>query len=224
MEIKSDNNFQHLIDHPVNLRCPHCTTVSALIPVAVPDFQLMHRFKLGETGVVYRCSSCNRAVFLKYKVLNLSNPVRLSDQFEQVSVSLEPFEMKYLKGDVAEDFQEALTCYANSCWNAFASMSRRCVQSISSALGADGSNKVQAQLQDLKAMGVADEETFDQLHTIMLSGHDGAHPHLPSLSAARAEVLLQVMKDVLYQLFVRPEKIKEASKLRQEAIAAKSKG
>jgi hypothetical protein len=224
MEIKSDNNFQHLIDMPINLRCPHCCTLSALIPVAVPDFQMLHRFKLTETGIVYRCSSCNRAVFLKFNINALTNPVQLSDEFVQISVSLEPFEMQYLTGDVAEDFQEALTCYANSCWNAFAAMCRRCVQSVSSTLGADGSNKVQAQLQDLKAMGIADEETFDQLHAIMLSGHDGAHPHLPPLSAARAEVLLQVMKDVLYQLFVRTAKIREASELRKAAITAKNAG
>ncbi|MCI0421528.1 MAG: hypothetical protein L0312_20265 [Acidobacteria bacterium] len=93
------------------------------------------------------------------------------------------------------------------------------MQSISATLGAEGSNKVQAQLQELKAMGVADDETFEQLHAVMLAGHDGAHPHLPALSPARAAVLLQLMKDVLYQLFVRPAKIREAGELRKQAIA-----
>lgn len=104
-----------------------------------------------------------------------------------------------------------------SSWNAFAAMCRRCIQSVSETLGADGTTKVQAQLRDLKDMGVADEETFEQLHQIMLTGHDGAHPHLPALSAARAAVLLQLMKDVLYQLFVRPAKIREAGELRKKA-------
>ena len=66
-------------------------------------------------------------------------------------------------------------------------------------------------------MAVADDETFEQLHQIMLTGHDGAHPHLPELSAARAAVLLQLMKDVLYQLYVRPAKIREARELRRQA-------
>jgi hypothetical protein len=70
-------------------------------------------------------------------------------------------------------------------------------------------------------MGVTDEESFAQLHAIMLSGHDGAHPHLPALSPARAQVLLQLMKDVLYQLYVRPRKIREASELRREAMVKK---
>lgn len=97
-------------------------------------------------------------------------------------------------------------------------MSRRCIQSVSEDLGASGTTKVQNQLQELKDMGVVDEETFEQLRTIMLTGHDGAHPHLPQLSQRRAVVLLQLMKDVLYQLYVRPAKIREAAKLRQDAI------
>jgi hypothetical protein len=219
MNILSDDNIQALLDSPVNLRCPHCATLSAMIPVSIPRFALMHRFKLKETGIVYRCSSCNRAVFLRHKVESLGNPVKLSDTFEQVTTSLEPFEMQYLAGAVAEDFKEALTCYASSCWNAFAAMCRRCIQSISESLGAAGTTRVQSQLEELKSMGVTDEETFKQLHAIMLTGHDGAHPHLPALSPARAAVLLQLMKDVLYQLFVRPAKIREAGDLRKDAIA-----
>lgn len=63
-------------------------------------------------------------------------------------------------------------------------MCRRCIQSISESMGAAGTTKVQNQLQELRSMGVTDDETFEQLHAIMLTGHDGAHPHLPALSPA----------------------------------------
>ena len=222
MLIRSDDQIQHLIDDPVNLRCPHCSTLTALIPISVPRHALIARFELDEVGIVYRCSSCNRAVFLQYYVNLRGNPHRLSDEFQQITTALEPFEMQYLAGAVLEDFREALTCYANSCWNAFAAMCRRCVQSVSESLGATGTTKVQAQLQELRAMGITDEETFEQLNAIMLSGHDGAHPHLPPLSPARAAILLQLMKDVLYQLFVRPARIREAGDLRKEAMVKKS--
>jgi len=131
--------------------------------------------------------------------------------------------MQYLSGAVLDDFSEALTCYSTSCWNAFAAMSRRCIQSVADTLGAEGKSKVQAQLKELHSLGVADDATFEALEAIMLSGHDGAHPHLPALSAERASVLMQLLKDVLYQLFVRPAKIREAAELRKNAIANKSK-
>jgi hypothetical protein len=220
MQIDQNDNIQHLSDTPVDLRCPHCSVQSAMVPISVPRFALVHRFRLSEVGFVYRCSSCNRAVFLR-RTVQLANPLNVSDDFEQITTSLEPFEMQYLAGAVLDDFREALTCYANSCWNAFGAMCRRCIQSISENMGATGTAKVQTQLQELKSMGVTDEETFAQLEAIMLSGHDGAHPHLPALSPARAQVLLQLMKDVLYQLYVRPAKIREASELRKDAIAKK---
>lgn len=221
MQIFDNDNYQHLIDLPVNLRCPHCSVQTSLIPVSIPRFHLVHRFKLREVGLVYRCSACNRAVFLRYRLQQLGSPIVLADDFEQITTALEPFEMQYLAGQVLDDFREALTCYANSCWNAFGAMCRRCIQSVSETLGATGTTKVQAQLQELKTMGIADDDTFAQLEAIMLSGHDGAHPHLPALSPVRAQVLLQLMKDVLYQLFVRPAKVREASELRKEAIAKK---
>jgi hypothetical protein len=142
--------------------------------------------------------------------------VTLNDSREVVNRGVEPFETQYLAGAVRDDFNEALVCYANSCWNAFAAMCRRCIQSVCESYGVGGTTKVQGHTE-LDGMGIADADTFAQLQQIMLTGHEGAHPHLPALSAARAAVLLQLMKDVLYQLYVRPAKIREAGKLRKQA-------
>lgn len=222
MEIRANDDIQHLLDEPASIVCPHCGVNSSAVPISVPKYHLMLRFQLSEVGIVARCSSCNRAVFMLHRVAQLRNPSHpqlIVDGFQLVDKGVEPFDVQYLAGAVLEDFNEALICYANSCWNAFAAMCRRCIQSVCESFGADGTTKVQAQLKDLAAMGVADEDTFAQLHQIILSGHDGAHPHLPALSQARAAVLLQLMKDVLYQLYVRPAKIREAGDLRKQATA-----
>jgi hypothetical protein len=100
-------------------------------------------------------------------------------------------------------------------------MCRRTVQSACANLGAAGTDKVLNQLRDLKAMGQVDDGSFDILKQIILDGHDAAHPHLPNLNPERAAVLLVLMKDVLYQLYVRREKINEAMSLRKAAITRK---
>ena len=97
-------------------------------------------------------------------------------------------------------------------------MCRRCVQSISSELGAKGSSKVQNQLKEMKEMAEIEAETFTILEQIIIAGHDGAHPHLPELSPDRAKILLELMKDVLYQIFVRKAKIQESVELRKKQI------
>ena len=223
LEIRHNNDLQHIIDAPPSIVCPHCAVRVSAIPISVPRYDLIIRFALHEVGIVARCNSCNRALFFLFQVARRStpnNPHILADEFMLMNRAVEPFETKYLSGAVLDDFNEGLVCYASSCWNAFAAMCRRCIQSVCESFGAEGSTKVQVQLKELQAMGVADEDTFAQLDQIMLTGHDGAHPHLPPLSQARAAVLMQLMKDVLYQLYVRPAKVREAGELRKRAASS----
>lgn len=53
----------------------------------------------------------------------------------------------------------------------------------------------------------------------MLTGHDGAHPHLPEVNEKRAEVLLRLLQDLTYELYTRREKVKESKELRTQTIA-----
>lgn len=220
MDLPSNSNPQEILDRQFTVKCPHCQTVSSLSVISPPRFELLRRFRPKRIGIGYRCNACNDVVFLRFRAPNYDrNPIQIPESFEEVESPQETFEYSYLPDSVASDFDEALTCYSVSCWNAFAAMCRRTIQSSAEELGSKGSSKVQAQIKDLKKMGVIEEETFDQLKQIMLSGHDGAHPHLPSLSKERAAVLLELMKDVLHELFVRKAKIEEAMNLRREAIA-----
>nr|WP_159075760.1 hypothetical protein [Muricauda brasiliensis] len=74
----------------------------------------------------------------------------------------------------------------------------------------------------MKEMADIDDETFDVLTQIIIDGHDGSHPHLPNLGPDRAEILLELIKDVMYQLFVRKGKLKKASELRKIQIQSNS--
>ncbi len=63
-----------------------------------------------------------------------------------------------------------------------------------------------------------DEGGRELARQIMLTGHDGAHPHLPEVDQARAAVLLSLLQDLTYQLYTRPGKAREAAELRQRAV------
>lgn len=215
--IDTQNSTAPLLDKPPSLICPHCGVLASMNPVSFPRYELVHRFNLREVGVCYRCGSCNRSVFLRFNI-QPANPIVIPERFELVERPKEDFELRYLPSDVGADFTEALTCHSNACWNAFAAMCRRTVQSAAAQLGAEGTSKVQNQIADLKDMGSVSDEVFTQLKQILLDGHDGAHPHLPKIDEGRAVVLLEIMKDVLYQLFVRPGKLREAAELRAKAI------
>jgi hypothetical protein len=73
----------------------------------------------------------------------------------------------------------------------------------------------------MKEMADIDDETFKIVEQIILDGHDGAHPHLPDLSAERAEILLELMRDVMYQLYIRKGKVAKAAAMRKTKIEEK---
>ncbi len=97
-------------------------------------------------------------------------------------------------------------------------MCRRTIQTVAIELGTIGKDKVQNQIEDMKEIAGIDQESYDILKQIIVDGHDGAHPHLPTLSPERSDILLALMKDIMYQLFVRKGKLNKAAELRKQQI------
>ena len=219
--VNSAESPASIFERHFSLRCPSCGVSSNLSAVSLPRYEFLCRFRPDRVGIVYRCDACNAPVFLAFDVESYdtgNSRVLIADEFEQIQRPSEKFELEHLPPKLAADFSEALTCYSAGCWNAFAAMCRRTVQAAGDALGAKGTSRVEAQLKELRTMAVLDDEAFDQLKQLILAGHDGAHPNLPTLSEPRARILLELMKDVLYQLFVRQAKIRKAAELRAEAV------
>lgn len=228
MRIWSDNDPTDIVDYHFSMVCPHCGVHSNLTAVSIPRYELITRFQLTTVGIGYRCDNCNEPVFLRFPSLMYSGLpqsaqgkmyIWIYPEYEIVERPSENFEMQYLPEAVANDFKEALACYSNACYNAFAAMCRRCIQSSFTHLGATAKDSVKRQLDEVRKAAEIDDETYQILDAIILSGHDGAHPNLPELSEDRAVVLLELMKDVLYQLFVRKAKLQEVQNLRKQAIA-----
>lgn len=210
-----------IFDRHITLICPHCQNATGISAVSIPDYEHLRRFQPRNVGIAYKCDACSEPIFLKFAVerYDFGNyRVHIQDEYDVVERPLETYEYKYLPAAVADDFHEALISYSNGCFNAFAAMCRRTIQSLSSELGAEGKSKVEKQISELKEMEIIDEPTFEELKTIIISGHDGSHPYLPVVSSERATVLLQIMKDVLYEVFVRKAKLEEANTLRKAAI------
>ncbi len=123
--------------------------------------------------------------------------------------------------EIEKEIEEALGCLSVSAFNGFAAVCRRAIQAICTNLGADATTKVKGQVEEMIHLTGLGKEWKELALQIMLSGHDGSHPHLPEMNAERAGVLLSLLRDLTYQLYTRPGKVKEASALRQRAIDQK---
>ena len=110
-------------------------------------------------------------------------------------------------------FREALSCYSNNNFNAFASMCRRASVSAFHALGEGGKLRAFEEVMTAQDIAGIDDESFGPVKTVLFG--TGSHEELPLLNRAQAGMLVEVLKDMFYQCFVRRGKLTRALKVRQ---------
>ena len=203
----------------LQIRCPFCDTVSTLSGVSFPaNMAMFSERKLSEFVAGYACDHCNKAIPLVWEVQALDSRGLWVDLPQEVIRVRETFNFGHVPQSVIKDIEEALDCLSVKSYNGFAAMCRRAIQSTCQALGAEGSTKVERQINELSELASLDKNTVAALKEVMLGGHDGAHPQLPPVDAERANLLLQLLKDIIFQLFTRPGLIKEAATKRIDAV------
>ena len=136
--------------------------------------------------------------------------IELGPNFQQVERALERFAFQYLPPMVESAFREALACHGVEAYTAFALMCRRIVQAVHQDLGDAVRLRMFEQLNDVREMLSLDESTFAMIKRALF-GND-ARESLPGagLSAWQAGVLLEVIKDLLNQAYVRKARLQQA--------------
>jgi len=209
-----DQGIEIGLEERIGLECPYCGVYAHMSPQSVPDATSLLRDKPKHVGLVYQCDACHAPVFLRFTVREYSdNRVELLRNFVELERPKERFAFSYLPKHTEIMFREALACYSNNNFNAFASMCRRAARASFEALGEGG--KLRAFEEVMAAQGIAgiDDETFGPIKAVLFG--TGQQEDLPLLSRAEAGILLEVLKDMFYQCFVRHGKLTRAIKVRQ---------
>lgn len=214
--IDASGQLHHEQEASLALTCPHCQVLSHITPVAIPSFAELSSHRPKAVGVVYRCDACNSPIFLRFPVkMYASNRIELTSQFVEVERPKEKFSYTYLPEDVELLFREALGCYSSGCFNAFASMCRRTMQAAFMEMGETGKLRLFDQLNDVRTMAELDAQTFIDIKRTVFGSDADPHPSLPVLDDQQAGVLLEVMKDLLYQTYVRKGRLQQAMMVRR---------
>ena len=201
-------------DEQVGLECPYCGVYSHMSPQSVPNARDLIKHHPKHVGLVYRCDACQAPVFLRFAVKQYSeNQVELFRNFIELERPKERFAFSYLPKHTEILFREALACYSGNNFNAFASMCRRSASSAYDALGEGG--RLQAFEEIVIAQDIAgiDDDTFAPIKSVLFD--TGQEEELPLLNRAQAGILLEVLKDMFYQCFVRRGKLTRALKVRR---------
>ena len=198
--------------------CPHCQVVAHITPVAVPRFEDLALHKPRLVGAVYLCDNCHSPIFLRFTVRSYgTSRVELAPQFTEVERAREKFTYTYLPEEVEILFREALLCFSSGAYNAFASMCRRTAQAVFLDLGEGGKIRLFDELNNVRELAGLASEPFNKLRTILFGvGTDtDPRPSIPLLDSYEAGITLEVIKDLLYEAYVRKGKLQQAMMVRR---------
>ena len=198
----------------IGLECPYCGVYANMTPQSVPSAASLLRNKPKHVGLVYKCDACDAPVFLRFAVREYSkNRVELYRNFIELERPKERFSFSYLPKTTEVLFREALSCYSGNNFNAFASMCRRASISAFEALGEGGKLRAFEEVMVAQDIAGIDDDAFEPIKSVLFGS--GQHEDLPLLNRAQAGILLEVLKDMFYQCFVRHGKLSRAIKVRR---------
>lgn len=212
--LDTDQGIENELEERIGLECPYCGVYAHMSPQSVPDATALLRDKPKHVGLVYQCDACHAPVFLRFAVREYAeNKVELLRNFVELERPKERFAFSYLPKHTEVMFREALSCYSSNNFNAFASMCRRAARSAFVAMGEGG--KLRGYEEVLAAQDIAGikDESFAPIKAILFG--IGQQEDLPTLNRAQAGILLEVLKDMFYQCFVRRGKLTRAIKVRR---------
>ena len=212
--IEQDQGITSDLEERIGLECPYCGIYAHMEPQSVPDAVSLLRDKPKHVGLVYKCDACDAPVFLRFTVREYKeNRVELSRNFVELERPKERFAFSYLPKHTEVLFREALACYSGNNFNAFASMCRRASISAFDALGEGGKLRAFEEVMVAQDIAGIDDESFAPIKSVLFGS--GQHEDLPLLNRAQSGILLEVLKDMFYQCFVRRGKLTRAIKVRR---------
>ena len=196
------------------LECPHCGATVPMTVTAFPAFSKLKSERPAQVGVVLQCSACKAPVFLRYRTRAWrEDRVELNPLPQAVEHPPERFGLSYLPPAVAARFREALACFSSGLWQAFAAMCRQTARATFEDVGEAARLRIFDLVTEVQELGAIDDATFNAVRRIIFDPDAGKQE--PEYDRRQAAVLLETMKDLLTQTYVRRAKLRQALKVRR---------
>jgi hypothetical protein len=208
--VNKNNDFQQT--EVVSRECPHCGAHAQLIPLATPSFDRLMLSRPRHVGLVFSCAACGEPRFARAATRAFdADRIELSANLIEVERARERFQYGYLTTDIERLLREAFDCYTAGCYTAFALLSRHAVETALSSADDAVRRRWHELLRDVLKIAEVDGDTARAIEAAVFGD-----PHtLPVIGADEAAVLIEAVKDIFYQAYVRTAKLQAAMKMRR---------
>jgi hypothetical protein len=127
----------------------------------------------------------------------------------------ENFQSEHLPATVAAYFQDTLGCYRHGLPHAFAAMCRLTAQAVFDDLGESAKLKIFDQVEEITELANVDDYVYRQIRNILFDT-DAASLHIADeLSRETTAVLLEIMKEILQQAYIRRALLRQKLRMRR---------
>lgn len=197
---------------PITRECPHCGAHAQLLPVAAPSFDVLAQTRPKHAGIVFRCAACNEPRFLRAAVRAIgADAIELAPNLVEVERTRERFQYAHLPDGIEQLLRETLDCYSLGAHQAFATMCRRTTRTAVRALDPASQSRWQDTASDVLRACEVDAVTTHTVEMVLF----GDEPEPPTITPDEAAVLVEVLKDLFYQSYVRTAKLRAAMRMRR---------
>jgi hypothetical protein len=124
----------------------------------------------------------------------------------------EPFGFEYLPQSVAAAFRDTLGCFHHGLWVAFPAMCRLTAEAMFDDLGDQARLKLYDELDEIRELADLEDSLYLLVRGVLFD-RDTTMP--PSIDRVQATVLLEALKDLLYQAYVRGGKLRRALSMKR---------
>lgn len=208
--VNKNNGFAQT--EPIARECPHCGAHAQLIPIAAPSFEELAHTRPRHAGLLFRCAACNEPRFLRAAIRAVgAERIELAPHLVEVERTRERFQYNYVPDSVEQLLRETLECYSIGAHNAFATMCRRTTRAALRELDAAARGRWHDGVIDTLRVCDVDAATAHTVETVLF----GADEELPRVSPDEAAVLVETLKDLFYQAYVRTAKLRATLKMRR---------
>jgi hypothetical protein len=207
--VKNNNDFEQT--EPIVRECPHCGVHAPMVPIATPGFAALKETRPHHTGVAFRCAACNEPRFARAAVRSFGDDrIILSANLVEVERPKEHFQYNYMPKETGRLLREAFGCYAADLTLAFAVLCRHTIASAMRAEPTVSEATFEHLFEDTCRLAEIDHDTRQVLHSALFM-----NSATPAIDADQAAMLIEIVKDMFHQRFVRTSKLRRAIQMRR---------
>ena len=207
--VKNNNDFEQ--SEPIVRECPHCGVHAPLVPIATPAFDELSASRPRHAGVAFRCAACNEPRFARTAIRSFGDDhIVLSANLVEVERSREHFQYNYLPDRIQRLLREAFGCYTADLFLAFGVLCRRTIAIAADEGAAPDLATFRKLYDDATTLAELDPDTRAVLDEVLFGG--GVEPEI---DANQAAVLIEIVKDMFQQRYVRTAKLRRAIRMRR---------